>query len=107
MSKAWTSSSGESCANCATLSRSGKSHLGIESVRAKPGVVEIIAPAKRRGQPLAEPSMEAERRQLQPVDGRDKRLFLALSDERLGLRHACEDGSFKQVGLRSEHVRSH
>jgi len=51
--------------------------------------------------------MEAERRQLQPVDGRDKRLFLALSDERLGLRQACEDGSFKQVGLRSEHVRSH
>jgi hypothetical protein len=27
--------------------------------------------------------------------------------ERLGLRQACEDGSFKQVGLRSEHVRSH
>src|SRR6266496_3558436 len=44
------------------------------------GVVEIIAPAKRRGQPLAEPSMEAERRQLQPVDGRDKRLFLARPD---------------------------
>jgi len=69
-------------------------------------VVEIIAPAKRCREPLAKPSLEAERRQLHPVDGRDKRLFLAFRDDGLGLRQACEGGPIKQVGSRSKHVRS-
>src|SRR5271166_6005593 len=53
--------------------------------RSEARVVEVVAPTVGGGQPLTQPSMEAEGREFRRVDRGDQHLLLAGCDERSGL----------------------
>ena len=104
MSSAWTRSSAAEAGEPRRLRAHRQQPLGNRLRWREARRFEIVAPAERGGQALAEPSLEAERRQFRRVDRRDQGLFLARCDDTVRLRQTRESRQFEQVRLHARHV---
>jgi len=66
-----------------------------------PRMFEIVVPAERCREPLAQPTLEAKRRQVDGVDGRDQCALLGFVDSIIGIGQSVQRQ--EQFGLASQH----
>ncbi len=68
------------------------------------GVVEVVAPAETLGFAVAEPAVEAERRDVERFDPRDQRTLLSLADEGLAILKPGDQRLVEQTGSSGEQL---